>query len=194
MRWTFPLHSIPELVHLLSIMCCSSLNETEFYLQNLLKMSFPNALVTESKKIIYWRSIGVIVFFEVNHLYCDENSAAITEIFCNLNLIFKVCANLISLAKGMNRFLENDKSKNTRWRSFVILPSGLFRKIRREQWIKMKKSFSLCGRNRLKHRYNTSLLIVDYLYNLQDMKVFLVWCVKRMPRLKRNRSINVYIC
>lgn len=75
------LHSIPELVHLLSIMCCSSLNETEFYLQNLLKMSFPNALVTESKKIIYWRSIGVIVFFEVNHLYCDENSAAITEIF-----------------------------------------------------------------------------------------------------------------
>lgn len=65
----------------LSIMCCSSLNETEFYLQNLLKMSFPNALVTKSKKIIYWRSIGVIVFSEVNHLYCDENSAAITEIF-----------------------------------------------------------------------------------------------------------------
>ena len=47
----------------------------------LVEMSFPNALVTESKKIIYWRSIGVIVFFEVNHLYCDENSAAITEIF-----------------------------------------------------------------------------------------------------------------
>ena len=114
--------------------------------------------------------------------------------FCNLNLILKVCANLISLAKGKNRFLENDKSKNTRWRSFVILLSGLFRKICREQWIKMKKSFSLCDRNRLKHRYNTSLLIVDYLYNLQDMKVFLVWCVKRMSRLKRNRSINVYIC
>lgn len=44
-------------------------------------MLFFNVLVIELKKIIYWRLIGVIVFFEVNYLYCDENFVVIIEIF-----------------------------------------------------------------------------------------------------------------